>query len=61
MKARLANKICRTPIDRISDYWLNACRMGKDERINTAIRIYRKRERHERETTGNGKGLPQGL
>lgn len=43
MKARLAKKICRTPINKISDYWWNACREGKDERINTAIRMYNKK------------------
>ena len=40
MKARLAKKICHTPIDKISDYWWNACRESKDERIKTALRMY---------------------
>ncbi len=44
MKARLVKKLCSTPIDRLSDYWFDALTGGgRDERINTAIRIYRKK------------------
>ncbi len=51
MKARLAQKIVNTPINRLSDYWFDKAKEGVDERINTAIRvIHRKRKNGTHQT-----------
>lgn len=42
MKARLANKICSTPIDRLSNYWWKACMGGREERVKAAMRMVNK-------------------
>ena len=42
MKARLAKKIAHMPVDRLSPRWLDRF-LGGDERINEAIRKWRKK------------------
>ena len=54
MKARLAQKIANTPINRLSDYWFDKCKEGVDERINTAIRTINRRRKN-----GTHKARPQ--
>ena len=43
MDARQTKKLIKTPLDRLSDYWWDALRRGKDERINKALRKWNKR------------------
>ena len=47
MKARLAKKLARTPIDRLAPYWINkfVCTDRCDERIKTANAKWWKRKR----------------
>lgn len=42
MKARLAKKIAHMPVNRLSPRWLDRF-LGGDERINEAIRKWRKK------------------
>ena len=42
MKARLAKKIAHTPVDRLSQRWLDRF-LGGDERINEAIKKWSKK------------------
>ena len=54
MKARLAQKIANTPINRLSDYWFDKCMEGVDERINAAIKMINRKRKN-----GTHKARPQ--
>ena len=45
MKARLAKKLARTPIDRLAPYWINkfVCTDGRDARFKKAFAKWNKR------------------
>lgn len=46
MKARLAKKLARTPVDRLSPRWLDRF-LGSDERVYEAIRKWSKKSEKE--------------
>ena len=49
MKARLAKKLARTPIDRLAPYWINkyVCTDGRDTRFEKAFAKWSKREQRK--------------
>ena len=51
MKARLAKKLARTPIDRLAPYWINNIRNADrcDARLEKAIAKWNKREQRKKQ------------
>ncbi|MDY4498689.1 MAG: hypothetical protein SPE04_03845 [Prevotella sp.] len=49
MKARLAKKLARTPIDQLAPYWINkfVCTDGRDARLKKAFAKWNKREQRK--------------